>query len=351
MENVLPFVAMLMLTCVDMAVLTIVKEAMNDGMSSFVYVVYHNALGTFILLPFFIIHIIRKLDRPPLTLRVLFRLFVLGLIGVCLAQVLWNAGVDHASPTMASVISNLSPGVTYLIAVFFRLEKLDKTISSVAKLLGTIISILGAMVFTLYQGPRMFHINSPNQLFLSQPSEWIYGSLIIFISLVFGCLWVVLQTATTIEYPDQQTIVFFFNLFGTIQCIALSPFVEQNRSAWVLRPETGVTAVVLGAVYTTAVRCSVFTWCLRKKGPIFVEMFSPLKIIVAMIMGVTFLGDSLHLGSVIGTTIISFGFYTVIWGQTKEKNKLLVVTDENLDVSGSGSSVDETLPFLSSRYQ
>ncbi|KAJ0812843.1 putative EamA domain-containing protein [Helianthus annuus] len=342
---------MLMLTCVDMAVLTIVKEAMNDGMSSFVYVVYHNTLGTFVLLPLFIIHIIRKLDRPPLTLRILFRLFVLGLTGVCLAQVLWNAGIDHVSPTMAIAISNLGPGITFLNAVFFRLEKLDTTISSVAKLLGTMISILGAMVFTLYQGPRMFHINSPNQLFLSQPSEWIYGSLIILISLIFGCIWVVLQAATTIEYPDQQTIVFFFNLFGTIQCIALSPFVEQNRSAWVLRPETGVTAVVLGAVYTIAVRCSVFTWCLRKKGPIFVAMFSPLSIVIAMIMGVTFLGDSLHLGSVIGTTIISFGFYTVIWGQTKENNKLLAVTNEDLDVSGSGSSADETLPLLSSRYQ
>ncbi|XP_035842936.1 WAT1-related protein At5g40240 isoform X7 [Helianthus annuus] len=268
------------------------------------------------------------------------------------------SGVDHVSPTMAIAISNLGPGITFLIAVFFRLEKLDTTISSVAKLLGTMISILGAMVFTLYQGPRMFHINSPNQLFLSQPSEWIYGSLIILVSLIFGCIWVVLQAATTIEYPDQQTIVFFFNLFGTIQCIALSPFVEQNRSAWVLRPETGVTAVVLGidlfylkAIYTTAVRCSVFTWCLRKKRPIFVAMFSPLSIVIAMIMGVTFLGDSLHLGSVIGTTIISFGFYTVIWGQTKEKNKLLAVTSEDLDVSGSESSADETLPLLSSRYQ
>ncbi|KAF5755107.1 hypothetical protein HanXRQr2_Chr17g0798881 [Helianthus annuus] len=116
---------------------------------------------------------------------------------------------------MAIAISNLGPGITFLIAVFFRykhyplyfkirkpnakyslcfrLEKLDTTISSVAKLLGTMISILGAMVFTLYQGPRMFHINSPNQLFLSQPSEWIYGSLIILVSLIFGCIWVVLQ--------------------------------------------------------------------------------------------------------------------------------------------------------------
>ena len=59
MEDVLPFVAMLMITCLDMSVLTIVKAAMNGGMSSIVYVVYHDALGTLILLPFFIIHIVR----------------------------------------------------------------------------------------------------------------------------------------------------------------------------------------------------------------------------------------------------------------------------------------------------
>ncbi|MFS8032088.1 hypothetical protein Hanom_Chr17g01553511 [Helianthus anomalus] len=97
-------------------------------------------------------------------------------------------------------------------------------------------------------------------------------------------------------------------------------------------------------VYTTAVRCSVFTWCLRKKGPIFVVMFSPLSIVIAMIMGVTFLVS-------LEPAIISFGFYMVLWGQTKEKNKLLLVTNEDLDVSGSGSSVDETIPLLSSRYQ
>ena len=56
MEDVLPFVAMLMITCLDMSILTIVKAAMNEGMDSIVYIVYHNALGTLIILPFFIVH-------------------------------------------------------------------------------------------------------------------------------------------------------------------------------------------------------------------------------------------------------------------------------------------------------
>ncbi|KAI7757077.1 hypothetical protein M8C21_028477 [Ambrosia artemisiifolia] len=120
MEDVLPFVAMLMLTCLDMVVLTIVKAAMNDGMGSIPYVVYHNALGTLILLPFFVVHIIRKVDRPPLTFRILFRFFILGLLRVCLYEILGYVGVFYSSPTMASVVGNMAPGFTFLIAVFFR---------------------------------------------------------------------------------------------------------------------------------------------------------------------------------------------------------------------------------------
>ncbi|KAL8266365.1 hypothetical protein R6Q59_003709 [Mikania micrantha] len=352
MDDVLPIVAMLMLTCSDMAVLTIVKAAMNDGMSSFVYVIYHNALGTLILLPFFIFHILRKVDRPQLTFHILFRFFILGLLGICLFQVLWYLGVSYSSPTMASAILNLFPGITFLITVCFRMEKIDiKSSSSVAKLLGTMMAISGAMVFTFYQGPEIFRsvltLNASNQTFLSQPPKWIFGSLIIVISGTFGCLWSVLHTKTAREYPDQQTIVFFYCLFGTIQCIAFSPFIERNRSAWVLRPGTGVIAVVLGGVYSTVARNSVLTWCLRKKGPIFASMFTPLSIVVAAIMGVTFLGDSLHLGSVIGTVLIAVGLYSAIWGDAKEKNKIIVVMGHNVDVSDEPESSDQTAHLLS----
>lgn len=55
-----------------------------------------------------------------------------------------------------------------------------------------------------------------------------------------------MQTATAREYHDQQTIVYFYCLFGTIQCIALSPLLEPNPRAWVVKPGIGLIAVVLG---------------------------------------------------------------------------------------------------------
>ncbi|KAK1423291.1 hypothetical protein QVD17_18589 [Tagetes erecta] len=338
-NEVMPFVAMLMVTCLDMSVLTIVKAAMNDGMSSIVYIVYHDVLGLLILLPFFVVGVCRNVNRHPLSFRLLFRFFILGLVGLCLFQILTYQGIYYSSPTMASAIGNLSPANTFLIAVAFRMEKINIiSSSSIAKLSGTIIAISGAMLFTFYQGPEIFHMapsDSSSQLHLSWSSDWIYGGMFLVIGGVAGAIWNVLQSATTREYPDQHVIVFFYCLFGTIQCIAVSPFLEPNLDAWVLQPGTGMIAVVFGAIFSVVFRNIAITWCLKKKGPVFVSMFSPLSIVIAVIMGVTFLGDSLYLGSAIGAMIVAAGFYTVMWGQAKEKNNL------------PGSS-DQTVPLMSS---
>ncbi|GKB42792.1 EamA domain, WAT1-related protein [Tanacetum coccineum] len=141
-----------------------------------------------------------------------------------------------------------------------------------------------------------------------------------------------IMTATIKEYPDQQTIVFFYCVFGMLQCIALSPFLEPKTSAWVVQPGIGMTAILYGEVYSTIIHNTAITWCLEKKGLVFVVMFAPLQIVFAIILGVTFRGDSLHLRSAIGATIIAVGFYTVMWGQVKEKNKLvmdLITLEEN----------------------
>ncbi|KVI02514.1 hypothetical protein Ccrd_019205 [Cynara cardunculus var. scolymus] len=111
------------------------------------------------------------------------------------------------------------------------MEKIDvKSPSSRAKLLGTIIAISGAMVFTLYQGPEILTITrspkTPDRLLLSQLSN---------------------STTTRREYPNQVTFVFFYYLFGTIQCVALAVFLEPNPSSWALQLGIGMIAVVFGS--------------------------------------------------------------------------------------------------------
>ncbi|KAJ0692605.1 hypothetical protein HanPI659440_Chr15g0587871 [Helianthus annuus] len=150
-----------------------------------------------------------------------------------------------------------------LLYMCFRMEKIDiRSSSSLAKLLGTTIAISGAMLFTFYQGPEIFSPSpdSSNQLHLSWPSDWIFGCLILVIGAIVGAVWNVLQSATAREYPDQRTIVFLFCLFGTMQCIALSPFLEPDPKAWVSLPRTGIIAIVLGVSLVHSCNFNLFIY-------------------------------------------------------------------------------------------
>lgn len=46
-------------------------------------------------------------------------------------------------------------------------------------------------------------------------------------------------------------------------------------------------------------RSLIYVWALKKKGPVFVVMVKPLGMVAAVILGVTFLGDVLHVGKLV----------------------------------------------------
>ncbi|XP_071702539.1 WAT1-related protein At3g28050-like [Rutidosis leptorrhynchoides] len=343
LEKALPFAAMVMVECGEVGMITLGKAAMNDGLTSLVYVVYYNALGTILLLPNFIIHSCRN-NRPPLTLSVLSKLFGLGLLGICLLQVCAYAGINYSSPTLAAALGNLIPAFTFLLAIIFRIEKFDISKStSQAKALGTVVAITGAFVMTFYQGPALIklivgHVSHKN-LLLATESNWVLGALLIAITCICSSSWNVFQAATVKEYPDEITVVFLFCFFGTLQCAIFTLIYERNLDVWILETRTEWISVVFAALFGAAIRSTVITWCLRKKGPVFVSMFKPISMVIAVIMGLMFLGDVLHLGSVIGAVIIALGVYMVLWGQAKERN--LAIND----VSRLESSTENT-PLL-----
>ncbi|XP_061988618.1 WAT1-related protein At5g40240-like [Rosa rugosa] len=95
---------------------------------------------------------------------------------------------------------------------------------------------------------------------------------------------------------------------------------ESNPNAWILRPDIEMISIVFSAVFGSVFHVGVETWCFSQKGPIFEAMFRPLGVAIAAVMVVIFLGEALHLGSVIGSIIIAIGFYAMIWAQIKENS-------------------------------
>uniref|UniRef100_A0A5B7BH56 WAT1-related protein n=1 Tax=Davidia involucrata TaxID=16924 RepID=A0A5B7BH56_DAVIN len=209
LKDALPFAGMVMVECGEIGMVTLSKAAMNTGMSNFVFVVYYNALGTFILLPYYIFHTYR-FKRPPLTFSLLCRFFLLGLLGICLVQIFAFMGINYSSPTLAAALGNLVPAFTFLLAIISRMEKLDlQRSSSQAKALGTMVAISGAFMITLYKGPPILMgaspSNSPHPLLLSQQSNWVLGGLLIAMTCFASSIWIIFLVNSTHKNKNKKT--------------------------------------------------------------------------------------------------------------------------------------------------
>ncbi|XP_059658546.1 WAT1-related protein At3g28050-like [Cornus florida] len=308
--------------CLEVGLNTLTKAAMGRGMSNFVFVVYSNALAFCLLLPAtFIFH-------------------------SCFVQTCVYIGIRYSSPTLASAMVDLTPAFTFVLATITRMEKLNlKAQSSQAKSIGTIISITGAFIVTFYKGQPITFFHS-----LSSPqSNWIIGGFLFAVAAFFLALLYIVQTWIIRDYPAELMVTLIACGFVTILSTIVALIAERAQSAWELSLDIELLCICysllnLLAIAVVALRSVAQTWVLRKKGPVFVTMFKPLGMVIAVIMGVTFLGDILHIGSVIGATIIAIGFYSEMWGKAREEK-----TVEGNGLSDCDSSSSTKVPFLQNK--
>ncbi|VVA26073.1 PREDICTED: WAT1-related [Prunus dulcis] len=317
----LPIVGMVLAESAQAGLIIVSKVAMSNGMSNLIFLCYSNALAALILLPISLAF--HRSERPPLTFSTICWFFLLGLIGF-MAQFFGYAGINLSSPTLSTAMLNLIPAFTFILAVIFRMERIDgRSSSSLAKTLGTIVSISGAFIVTLYKGPPLLmtsstDILSHNQLFLEQ-SNWVLGGMCIALNCVLASSWLIVQASVLKKYPAELIMVFYYCFFVAIQSVVVSLTVERDLSAWELKPKIRLIAVLYSGVFGSAFQVGVSTWCLHRTGPVFVAMFKPLGIVITVFVGVTFLGDTFYLGSLIGAIVIVIGFYSVMWGKAKEE--------------------------------
>ncbi|XP_044465274.1 WAT1-related protein At5g40240-like [Mangifera indica] len=338
-----PFLAMITIECLDVALSVIMKAALNQGLNNMVSVVYCNAFAALLLLPYFIFS---RNKRPPLTFSLLRKIFLLAFL-MSSGQIMYLTGIKFSSPTLSSAIMNLIPILTFLLAVIFGFEKLELRRSSThAKFSGAILAVTGAFIITMYKGPKLLASStstSPtphHQLLLPLRSEWVIGGFLLLLCAIESAIVIISQADILKKCPDEMTIVFLTNFFVTTQAAVFSAIAERNPGAWKLSTTVEILAIVCNATLGNVFRTVVHIWCLHKKGPIYVAIFKPLGMAVAVVLTVIFLGSTLSLGSVIGSTVIALGFYTVMWVQMKEKNMAVDIEDF------SGGSNSQRAPLL-----
>lgn len=329
---------------------TLIKAATSKGMSDYVFVVYSNVMALSLLLPSSFLYY-RKRPSPSITAPIICRIFLLSLLS-CAAQTLTYTGVGYSSPVLASVMADLSPAFTFLLAILFRYEKPEvRQVSSHAKCIGTVLSIVGALMVTMYKGEAS---GGGSELedkakgptggsFVSEDDKWLLGGTLLAggsfcVSLIFN-----VKTWIMKEYPEVV-------MTATISCglvVMLSTMValvaERNHAqAWTLQPDMELAAILYSGLIVVSMRSITHIWACGKKGPVYVAMFTPLGMVMALAMGLLFLGESLSLGSVIGGGVISIGFYGVLWGQAQQEKMAF----ETKVICSSVSSSSNAVPLL-----
>lgn len=298
--------------------------ALKQGMSHFALVVYRHAVATAVLFPLAILF--ERKVRPKMTFSTLWKILVLGLIEPVIDQNLYYTGMKYTSATFTAAMCNMLPALTFILAYFFRLEKVNiKKVRSQAKVVGTLVTVGGAMLMTLYRGPIIEMVWSKGrnhggpQSDVGANHDWVKGALMLTAGCFCWACFVILQAFALRTYPAELSLTALICLAGTVEGTVVALVIERDNFAiWYLGWNAKLFASVYGGIICSGIGYYVQGAIMKKRGPVFVTAFSPLSMIIVAILGSIILAEEISLGRVLGAIIIVTGLYFVVWGKGKD---------------------------------
>lgn len=175
-------------------------------------------------------------------------------------------------------LSIFSPFNLIYMGASKRMEKLALRSSSTrAKIMGTLVSISGALVIVLYEGPKIISTSSqPSSLshhfpLGSSQTKRVIGGLLLAVEYLLFSMWYIVQVlaqyvkyGTTLKidqsanfefcgilqtqvmkiYPSEIVVTFLCMLCGTVISAPLCLIAETNLSAWRLKPDIALVTIV-----------------------------------------------------------------------------------------------------------
>ncbi|XP_006654584.1 WAT1-related protein At5g07050-like [Oryza brachyantha] len=332
MDRAKPYFAMICLQFGYAGMNVITKVSLNHGMSHYVLVVYRHAFATISIAPFALI--LERKVRPKMTWSIFFQIFVLALLGPVIDQNFYYAGLKFTGPTFACAMSNILPAMTFVMAVIFRMEKLDlKKVRCQAKIAGTLVTVAGAMLMTLYKGPLMemawsrhaagaVHGGAAEAPAAAAADlsgrDWFLGSMFVIVATLAWASLFILQTHTIKQYSAQLSLTTLICFVGTLQAVVVTFVMERRPSVWTIGFDMNLLAAAYAGIVTSSIAYYVQGLVIQRTGPVFASAFSPLMMIIVAVMGSFILSEQIYLGGVVGAVLIVVGLYSVLWGKHKE---------------------------------
>ncbi|XP_031101195.1 WAT1-related protein At3g30340-like [Ipomoea triloba] len=305
-----------------LAVLNILfKIVLSKGMNQLVLATYRQAISAIFLAP--IACCMERESYKKLTTFTICALFFSGLMGGTITIYLTLFGLKYTSTSFACGFVNVVPIDTFLMALLFRQEKLNmKCRSGKAKVLGTLICLMGTIVLTLYKGKPLTN-NAPSSPLGSieahhDTKSWVIGSLFLFAGCLTWSSWFIIQGRVMSDYPYQYSSTSIMSFFGAIQSAVLCIIIDRNTSIWRLKGSMEIWTIIYSGVVGSSICYAVMSWCVKQRGPVFTSTFSPFSQIFAIVFDVSIIHEQIYLGSILGSILVVGGLYALLWGKSKE---------------------------------
>ncbi|XP_020700675.1 WAT1-related protein At4g30420-like [Dendrobium catenatum] len=321
----MPVFAMISLQFIYASMALATKATLDEGFSPVIFLVYRQIVASIILTPASIINMSRKPTEKTMGMKGFFLVFLAALVGVAMSANFYFKGLQLASASVATAISNIVPAVTFVIAAAVGLEKVRLgNIRSMAKVLGTIICLCGAVVMILSKSQNLMNseirkIIVSSLLQLAAGDKWLLGVFFLIACYTCWSAWLIIQVPICRNHLDPLSLSAWMSVISVWLTAILALLVEPGWRVW--RPVSGLS--LLFCIYTgfcCAVSYFVQSWCIAIRGPLFSAMFNPLCTVITTIAASFLLHEELYIGSLGGAAAIVAGLYVVLWGKANDIN-------------------------------
>ncbi|KAL2339801.1 hypothetical protein Fmac_007741 [Flemingia macrophylla] len=340
LRNAKPYLMLLGVQFGSAFMFILAMDAIEKGMSHFVFIVYRNAIASITLAPF--AFLLERKVRPKMTFRIFLEIMALAFFEIILDQCFALLGMKFTSASFLSAVMNAAPSVTFLLAVILRLEHMKmKEVACQAKVIGTIVTLGGALLMALYRGPivgimgsSISHSDQQENVNNPTGNHWIMGTCFLLIGCAGFSAFYILQTITLRKYPTEMSLATWVCFFGALQSSIVAIFAERhNPNAWSLGWDIRLFAPAYAGIVSSGVQYYIQGVVIKSVGPVIVTAFNPLRMIITTTLACIFLSEQLHLGSIIGAIVMVIGLYAVVWGKCKERKGQTMLTSPAQDNS------------------
>lgn len=149
-----------------------------------------------------------------------------------------------------------------------RLETVSvKSLAGLAKIVGTLTSVGGAILLSLYKGAALTHTASSVQEHTasgttttssSSKGRWMLGSALLLVNCIAFSFWMLLQGKLTKKYPAVISSTAFMALFSSLQAGALALTTQRHLSVWLLRGSIQIATVLFAVCKIAQITTNLF---------------------------------------------------------------------------------------------